>query len=623
MGLAFWATYYSQIRYESEVNGRINTMLMNLVSEVERRLQTERDMVSGIAQLPELKGFVPVLESASYGQRHPRFERRYQELANALQGYFSLLPEQYTVRILDQSANTLLKVSRGHTSGRQYESLEGIPLSEPELASVEMRQELAKMNSGEVSFTLLPQARQQGDVSLISPMLDYVLPLDVDGEHIGYIAVSSYSSYMDRIFNYASRYYQGQIIVAELNPGHTIRHGMLLYDDRLDLHFEQTKYIPSYMDDKGYHELWQITGQRQFGMVLSSVDNTAYHYVEYYPYPNRLVSWLVAIRVNQDVILEPFARVRWGIWGIVGLALVFSLLITQFGVRQIAEPLCRVASTLKQYADGAHRLRVETQGTEEIKQVASSFNYLADTLDQTESERDKAQAMMLRQAKLASLGEMAAGIGHEINNPLNNILSYAKLVQRSVDDEAVQADLKALREEALRASDIVKGILNFSRQVEQYYSEFAILPWLEECLTLVRQVARKRGVDIALYCPEGVEQHGDRGQLQQVMINLLNNAIQASDEGQVIEVHVRQEDSLNIIDVIDEGRGIDEQLLEKIYDPFFTTKQVGEGSGLGLSISLGIVEQHGGELIIGSNPEGGVTATIRLPRDQVVAGDRV
>lgn len=222
--------------------------------------------------------------------------------------------------------------------------------------------------------------------------------------------------------------------------------------------------------------------------------------------------------------------------------------------------------------------------------------------------------MMLQSAKLASIGQMAAGIGHELNNPLNNILSYTKLLVRNAkDDEALQRDVHSLREEAVRASEIVKGILNFARQVPPQYSQFNVNEWLENTLALVQQTARGKAVELVIKSGYKGLLEGDRSQLQQVMVNLLLNAIQAnSRNSRVIIETVMQHDLLHVR-VIDEGEGIDESVLDKIYDPFFTTKAEGDGSGLGLSISLGIIERHHGTLDIRNNDGVGVTATITLP----------
>jgi len=173
--------------------------------------------------------------------------------------------------------------------------------------------------------------------------------------------------------------------------------------------------------------------------------------------------------------------------------------------------------------------------------------------------------------------------------------------------------LQSLREETLRASEIVKGILNFARQVPPQYSHFKVQPWLENTLNLVLQAAKTRQVQLELHNSYDGELEGDRGQLQQALVNLLLNAIQASPGDSKVRLNAHCEDEQLILTVSDEGTGISEDTLDNIFDPFFTTKPEGEGSGLGLSISLGIIERHQGQLEIANNPQRGVTATITLP----------
>lgn len=239
---------------------------------------------------------------------------------------------------------------------------------------------------------------------------------------------------------------------------------------------------------------------------------------------------------------------------------------------------------------------------------------MADTVKKSEQGRERAENMMLQSAKLASIGQMAAGIGHELNNPLNNILSYAKLLERNASDTvAVQRDIRSMREEALRASEIVKGILNFARQVPPQYSQFNVNEWLDSTITLVQQTARGRAIKLEVKSAYEGMLEGDRGQLQQVMVNLLLNAIQASERDSTVTIETVVQYELLHVRIKDQGTGIEEAVLDKIYDPFFTTKAEGDGTGLGLSISLGIIEHHHGTLDIRNNQGQGVTATITLP----------
>ena len=209
------------------------------------------------------------------------------------------------------------------------------------------------------------------------------------------------------------------------------------------------------------------------------------------------------------MLSAPFANNRIAIWLFAATSLLVTLILAGFAVRKISQPICNLAFQLKTFADGNYAQRANTKQTiAEIKTLSSSFNYMADTLVHTQRERDKAQNMALQNNKLASIGQMAAGIGHEINNPLNNVLSYSKLISRTIAKNAadidsknlanLQADIDSLRNETLRASEIIKGILNFARQMPPQLSTFPIKEWLEKSIALVQQTAKTHHIKVKL-----------------------------------------------------------------------------------------------------------------------------
>jgi two-component system NtrC family sensor kinase len=363
-------------------------------------------------------------------------------------------------------------------------------------------------------------------------------------------------------------------------------------------------------------KLFEALERRPAGAFTTDDGESRIYYSEYLPYPNQLVSWVVSLAIAEDEVSAPFRRIRTASWLVAATALLLALGLAQVGARRIAQPICELASSLKAYARGERTPLPKRAATEEIQELRGAFDYMADTLEQAREERDTAERMLRQSAKLASIGEMAAGIGHEINNPLNNMLSLAKLIKRDIDpaNQRTQQDVAALIDEGNRASRIVRGILNFARQVEPEYRPIQVADWIGETLALVAQAAREASVTLKASAPEALCFEGDPNQLQQVLVNLLLNAIQASEAGGEvrIEADALRDDEVEIR-VIDGGCGIDPQIMDKLFDPFFTTKPVGEGSGLGLSISLGIVEHHGGRLHLQPGPSGGVAAIVRLP----------
>lgn len=613
--LVLAATYYSEQRYQQELQAELDGSLNTIIAEIDRRLVYERETFTALVNAPAFEQYLPVMKHATEGNLDPDFFERTARINGFLETFQQIVPSMYTLRILDTQANTLVKVRYGQRSRAQFDGIESFPLAEEEIDDELYLERLYELPNNEVGVTLLTQSRleQEEDGSL--PMLDYIMPLEREGLFLGYLVVNILGEQIDRILQFAPRPKNGKLLIAEINPDEPSRNGVILYDDEQQLRFvdikSQEKKLQNMFDGEFYDAVLQVPD----GVFRTKDGKQEIFYVEYLPYPDLLVHWVVALRIDRDAIAAPFNRFRLAIGLFAGFGTLVSLWLAGMTAGRIARPVIRLAQTIKDYANGNHAARTELEGSDEISQLADSFNYMADTLERAAVERDEAQHMMLQQAKLASIGQMAAGIGHELNNPLNNILTLSKLLERSqTADQGISRDIKALREETLRASEIVKGILNFARQVPPEYSRFAVAEWLENTLTLVRQQSHTRGVTISTMLASDLYIVGDRGQLQQVLINLLLNAIYASPTGGVIQINVSADDDNITISVHDEGCGIKQEDLEKIYDPFFTSRAVGDGNGLGLSISLGIVEQHNGTLRIVNNPDkGGATATVTLP----------
>ncbi|RCX26327.1 sensor histidine kinase [Thioalbus denitrificans] len=616
--LTLGATRYSEVVYREGVAEDIGATLNTVVGEISRRLQSDQEILRGLATVPALQDYLPVMATAARGDLHPDFFERTARLAGFLGTFQGIVPGFAIIRVLDRSANTLVKVENRRRSPNVFDGIESYPYAEVELNNAEFVAGLEALPAGEVTVTLLPQsriARREAGQSL--PLLDYILPLEAEGERLGYLAVNIRGEHIDHILDFAPRVYQGQLLIAELNPDDPARDGVLLFDDAGGSRFSDPKTPAEHMDGVLGGRLSRAVAERPFGLVEDRGAGRAVYYTEFLPYPDQLVSWVVAMGVDLQALGAPFAGIRLAIWAFAGLAVLLALLFSTAAARTVAAPVVRLAAGLKAFADGDRRRRVAVGGMDEVRELEESFNYMADTLERARQERDHAERMATQSAKLASVGQLAAGIGHEINNPLNNILQLAKLAERGLPEGAERArqDLRDLREETLRASRIVRDILNFARQVPPRRERFEVGPWLEETLDLARQVAARARVRLQAGSAPGLELVGDRGQLQQVLVNLLLNAVQASPAESMVEVAARAGDGALVISVADRGPGLPETDRDRLFDPFYTTKPVGQGTGLGLSIGLGIVEHHGGTLTLENRAGGGAVATIRLPPD--------
>ncbi|MEJ2211542.1 MAG: GAF domain-containing protein [Anaerolineae bacterium] len=238
-------------------------------------------------------------------------------------------------------------------------------------------------------------------------------------------------------------------------------------------------------------------------------------------------------------------------------------------------------------------------------------------------ELKQAQAQLIHSANMAAVGELAAGVAHELNNPLTSVLGYAELLAwRRKDglapdieaDDPILSDLAVIADEARRARDIVRSLLDFAGQSQAVPEDAELNKTVRAALGLLRSRMEQAGVAV-------VEDYGldlprlplAVGRVQQVFLNLFSNALQSMPQGGTLTVCSRRAEGGLVVDVIDSGEGIAEENLLRIFEPFFTTRPVGAGTGLGLSVSLGIVQAHGGRIEVESQPGRGSTFRVWLP----------
>lgn len=220
--------------------------------------------------------------------------------------------------------------------------------------------------------------------------------------------------------------------------------------------------------------------------------------------------------------------------------------------------------------------------------------------------------------KLASLGLMAGGVAHELNNPLGGILTMTQLILEELpEDSPIRDDLREIEEATLHCRDIVSNLLNFARQGrEPKFEQLQILEVINMSARLVRHHFKNKDINLEVEAPDDLPLlWGDASKLRQVFVNLITNASQAMPGGGTIKVKAYvTDDRRNIaIEVIDRGVGIPADKLDNIFDPFYTTKEEGQGTGLGLSVSYGIIKEHRGEITVESEEGKGSRFTVYLP----------
>ncbi len=238
-------------------------------------------------------------------------------------------------------------------------------------------------------------------------------------------------------------------------------------------------------------------------------------------------------------------------------------------------------------------------------------NYLGVAVDLSERRAWEHQAA--HADKLASIGQLAAGVAHEINTPLANVMLVAESIRRRTSDEWVRSRIATVTQQVEVAARIVRGLLDFARRTEPEVSTLDLRQLARDSLDFVRG-KQTEDVDLSLELPATeVAVLGDRGQLLQVLTNLLINAFDALDGKGTVRLALGVESEHAVVEVADTGPGISAKAMPHIFEPFFTTKGEGKGTGLGLAICHGIIQAHHGTITAANRPEGGAVFRISLP----------
>jgi two-component system, NtrC family, sensor kinase len=373
--------------------------------------------------------------------------------------------------------------------------------------------------------------------------------------------------------------------------------------------------------------------------------------------PSKTILGVVDVKMTLTVVDEHLAKARNTLLSLSAAAVLLvgfvSGVFTWFVVRR---PVKRLMAGMEMVSSGRLDLRVDANSRDELGQLARTFNTMTEdlararaeitswsqTLEQKVREKtadlERAHRQMVHVEKMASLGSLASSVAHELNNPLEGILTFAKLIVKRLqksglspeEKETYGQELKLIADEAARCGTIVKNLLVFSRHKAVSIQKARMRTILERCVLLVNHHAAMNNVTLTTSCTDDDEIECDPGQLQQLLIALMMNAIEAmplaeknAPQGQVtVEITSSNHGRSMQIRVKDTGTGMTDDVRAHIFEPFFTTKSEGKGVGLGLAIAYGIVERHGGEIEVQSSPGKGTQFIVTLPTKQPAEGTR-
>jgi two-component system NtrC family sensor kinase len=280
--------------------------------------------------------------------------------------------------------------------------------------------------------------------------------------------------------------------------------------------------------------------------------------------------------------------------------------------RLIVRPIIELVDANRHLERGDMSVRVHPAGSGEIALLGRSFNSMVETLEET-------QRALAQKEKLASMGQLAAGVAHELNNPLGTILLYSDVMYRdAAEDDQRREDLKMIIDEAYRCKTIVADLLNFARDQEIMVQDTNLNALITNLVEKSRRGPRFGKLELVCLLDQHLPIiHADPAQLEQAFINIINNSADAIEDSGTITISTSvMRDHTVEIRISDTGSGIAPENLDKLFTPFFTTKPVGKGTGLGLAIVYGIIKIHRGQIQVESHLGEGTTIIITLPISQ-------
>ena len=325
---------------------------------------------------------------------------------------------------------------------------------------------------------------------------------------------------------------------------------------------------------------------------------------------------ILYVGILEEKFLDMKKQTMLTFLGITFVGILIAFAISCLLGNSITKPIRLLVSASNKFAKGDLDYRVEYKNEDEIGELGTAFNYMLDSIkERDERLKEYTKQEIMKSERLAMVGQLAAGVAHEINNPLGSILIYSHLLLEDLGQEDPRkGNIEKIVNQATRCKKIVKGLLDFSRQTEPEMILSNINTIVKEVLSLVeRQVMFHNIKVLKKLSPDLPTIMLDKNQIQQVLMNIILNAVEAMDGQGKLTVETYSEQEYLKTRFTDTGSGISEENMKKLFQPFFTTKETGHGTGLGLSISYGIIRKHNGKINVSSEIGKGSTFTIILP----------
>jgi two-component system NtrC family sensor kinase len=330
---------------------------------------------------------------------------------------------------------------------------------------------------------------------------------------------------------------------------------------------------------------------------------------------------ILYVGVLESEYADVRSRTQWLFLGITLAGMVAAVIISWVLARGIVKPVRRLVAASRKLASGDLDARVEPDSQDELGELGETFNHMADSIRESDRKlRETTQRKLMESEKLATIGRLAAGVAHEINNPLTAVMTFSHLMlEDAAKDDPKREDLELIIHETTRCRDIVRKLLDFSRERMPEKRLVNIDALIEHTLSILTSQALFHNVQVEKKLSGKLpDTTVDPAQIQQVFTNIIVNAAEAMPEGGTLSIETSLVRDGKYIEMkfTDTGTGIDEKDIGKLFDPFYTTKE--KGTGLGLSVTYGIMKSHDGSIGVESKIGKGTTFRLLLPVESSV-----
>ena len=601
---------------KKNVTREIQELADQSAKSLECLIQESETTLLIIAQSPMMQNLLLLLESGNK-------EAILAGLKKVEAGFLNFQDQEemiQAVRFIDSAGYVLAKVKEGKIIPRNGPF---IPVLGLRAVSSKKGRDFYKntmqLKKGQVWISNMERGWMEGSEEWCPAMVRFSTPLFFpDGSRAGMVVVNVWGKKAGEVINSLIAPEEGIAFLVERNLEDENRNGIFLFHHNSGCEFgNQTgteitvfQEYPESVTDAWMH---QASGT---SIHPETEDILAHRFLT--PYRRDKRGWVVVVNAKRDFFLGPLAAIKTRIFVFASLVLGLTFLVAFFFSRSITKPIQAVVEGTRRIGEDLSS-RIPIQSKDEVGILANEINQMASSLEKHLDEKKRIEEKIYQSEKLASIGQMASGVAHELNTPLSNIRALSILARKDLekgktDKDAIHNDLSDILEQVNRCNRIVSGLLSFSRPRSPRLEILNVNDLIKDTLSFIRIKSEKRGIKVSFKAnrhlpPLEIDGH----QTQQVFVNILLNALDAVEEGSEILISSEVRDGSVRIGFKDHGIGIHPEHLRSIFDPFFTTKEVGKGTGLGLSVSYGIIKNHGGTIEVESEWGKGALFTVVLP----------